>query len=36
MTLDSRLPRMIHSDEENERFISMLEALYENGKLSPE
>jgi HTH-type transcriptional regulator/antitoxin HigA len=30
------LPRVIHSEEENERYIAVLEALHDHGDLTPE
>jgi len=30
------LPRVIHSEEENERYIAQLEALHDRGHLRPE
>jgi HTH-type transcriptional regulator/antitoxin HigA len=30
------LPRVIHTEEENEHYIAVLEALHERGRLAPE
>jgi HTH-type transcriptional regulator / antitoxin HigA len=31
----SALPRVIHTEEENDRYIAVLEALHDRGNLSP-